>query len=707
VAKKSRPSQKAATPVSGAARAGGKPKGRGVREPKPGRDLRVMLEWAAGVLAALIVVSISVGYDSRVYGLYFTPRMVFFFVFGAAFLLVSVLLLAPGIRSFRADWLDALAGAFVLWQVVSAVAAPVRNIAWFGTYNRTGGAFMWIVLGLAVILARRTLSSRRGLSLLVWAAFLALFVNALTSSIQALGGTIPWGGVDLVNGRMSGTTGNPVNMAGLCLLSIWLGGLALLRDDLPRWTRAAAAAGAATGLVPIVLAVSRAAYLGIGVGAVVLGVVLLLRRRWKAAVVLGVALVLLVAGTFAYSTSAQRIGGALSGGGESVQPTAIAGFSLSVGDQQRLEFWQIALRATRTRPVFGYGPGAYAVAFREFVSPARLQEIPNMVVSDPHDLPLLLSSSEGIPGLLLGMGLLCAMVTVVGVRVLGRLRRPRGEEGEGFAAALGASAYGIAILTFLLVSPTDLVTLCPLALVVGAALGEPAADSRLSLDVRPFTRRPVLGRLATGAAGIIGLAFLIAALVLGTRLYAADIASVKASRNFDQQQALRAAELFPWYPHYAQIAGSLVWRNALSENRPAAEAERGQQLIVSSISYDPGQVLARADIARFYLATKRPALAVAQLQQGLKWCPNSPTLQGLYAYSSYVATKEVGDVTLGVSIREGFEARPPTVADGWYWLYMALDTEGDASAAAVALQKANALAPNLTPDDYTRRLQGG
>jgi O-antigen ligase len=668
---------------------------------------RLALEWAAGILAGLMVLAVGTGYDGRVYALYFTPRVVFFFVFAAGFILVSTLLLAPGIRSLRLDWLDALAGGFVVWQVVSAVAAPTRNLAWFGTYNRTSGAFLWIVLGLIIVLGRRTLSGRRGTLPLLWTAAFLLSLNAVMASIQALGGTIPWGGVNLADGRMTGSTGNAVNMAGLCLLAAWLGGLALFQGAPTRRSRWAAAVGAVAGLLPIVLAVSRASYIGVAVAGVVLIITVLLRRRWKAGVWLVVVLALFAVGIFSYSTSSQRISGGLTGGGQAAQASGGAASDLSIGDQQRVEFWRVAMQGTKARPLTGYGPGAYAVAFREFVPAARLQEVPNMVVSDPHDLPLLLSSTEGIPGVLLGMGLLCAAVFLVGARVVRGLRRPLGEEAGSFVPAVAASAYGLAILAYLLVSPTDLVTVCPFILVLGATLGEPAAGARLSWEVPSFRREAVTGRAVTTGIAIVAVVFLVAASVMGARLWRADISSVNASRGYDQQQALDAAELFPWYPHYAQTAGSLIWRAAINNKASAAESARGEQLLISSLSYDPGQVLARADLARFYLTTTRPALAVAQVRQGLAFCPNSPTLQALYAYSSYVATKEAGDPALGTSIRESFAALPPTVADGWYWLNMALTAEGDASAAQVALEKANALAPSLTSDDYARRLQGG
>ena len=707
MAKKNRSRQKPAESAA-ANRAGGPRGSQGARPRTAGPPVGATIEWVGGFVAGLLVLAIGLGYDGRVYGLYFTPRVVYFFVLAALFFLVWAMMARPGMRPFRLDWLDALGGAFVLWQVVSAVAAPTRNLAWFGTYNRTSGAFLWMALGLILLLARRVLAGRRALLPLIWAATLVLFLNATMSATQALGGGIPWGGVSLVEGRMTGTTGNPVNMAGLCLLAAWLGALALLHGGLSRLNRYVAAAGALSGLTATVLAVSRASYIGLGIGFVVLAAVVLLRRRWKAAVVLGVVLVLFVAGTFAYQGSSQRIGGALSGAASQATSGSGSGeSSTSQSDQQRVEFWRVALKATGERPVFGYGPGAFATAFRLFVPTALIQQIPNLVVSDPHDFPLLLSSTTGIPGLLFGLGLLFAATAVLGVRAVRGLRRPRGEVGDGFGPVTAAAAYVLAVLAFLLVSPTDLVTVCPLMLVLGAAVGAPVAGARLSVEVSAVVGRPALGKFVVAAAGTVGLALFVLALVMGIRFYEADIASVNASRYTDSGQATRAAGLFPWYPHYEQVAGSLIWRTALNNNGTSAEAERGQRLLLSSLTYDPGQVLARADLARFYLATGRPAPAVEAVKGGLIYCPDSPTLQGLYAYSAYVAAKEVGDPALARSIGESFVALPPTVADGWYWLNTAYEAEGDASAAQTALQKANALAPALTPDDYARRLQGG
>ena len=376
MAKKNRVRQKPAESAA-ANRAGGRRGSPSVLPRAAGPTVGAAFEWVGGFLAGLLVLAIGLGYDGRVFGLYFTPRMVYFFALTALFFLVWVAIVRPGVRPFRLDWIDAVGGAFVLWQVVSALAAPTRNLAWFGTYNRTSGAFLWMALGLILLLARRVLAGRRALQPLIWAAALVLFLNATMAATQALGGGIPWGGVTLTEGRMTGTTGNPVNMAGLCLLAAWLGGLALLHGGLSRLNRYVAAVGAVSGLIATVLAVSRASYIGLGVAFLVLAAVVLLRRRWRAALALGVVLVLFVAGTFAYEGSSQRIGGALGGAAaEGAQGSSAADSSTQQSDQQRVEFWRVALSATAERPVFGYGPGAYATAFRLFVPAARIQEIP-------------------------------------------------------------------------------------------------------------------------------------------------------------------------------------------------------------------------------------------------------------------------------------------------------------------------------------------
>jgi O-antigen ligase len=429
----------------------------------------------------------------------------------------------------------------------------------------------------------------------VWAAAFVLILNAILTLTQATGGTTPWGGVNLSNGRMTGTSGNPVNTAGLSLLAVWLGGLAFFGGGLPPWSRRLAAVGAVCGLVPIVLSVSRAAYIGLAVAAVLLVAALLLRRRWRSVAVLGVVAVLFVAGTMAYSSRsgghiAQTVPGSIVAQDASAT-AAGTGPSLSDSDTQRIEFWRVALDAVQERPILGYGPGAYAAAYRLFVPAARLQAEPNTVVSDPHNMPLLLASTIGIPGLLLALTLLAGGVLVLVVRAGKSLWR-REPEPDGSRATIGM-VYALAVLAYLMVSPTDLVTVAPLMLVLGAALGPPAERARLSVVLPAFQSRKGVGQAVTGVLALAcGVAFVVV-LVMGVRLYQADIASAKAAQQRSIAESVRAGELFPWYPHFPQVAGGMLWRQAMTQD-PAkpntGDAERGEALLKKSLAYDPGQV---------------------------------------------------------------------------------------------------------------------
>ena len=285
----------------------------------------------------------------------------------------------------------------------------------------------------------------------------------------------------------------------------------------------------------------------------------------------------------------------------------------------------------------------------------------------------------------------------------------REAEPGGSRATIGL-VYALAVLAYLMVSPTDLVTVAPLMLVLGAALGPASERTRLSVMLPAVQSRKACwaGCDRGTGAGLHGRAG--GGAGHGRAPYQADIASASGAKLRSVEEAVRAGELFPWYPHYTQVAGGMLWRRALTQDAAQpnkADAERGEELLKKSLAYDPGQVLARADLARYYLTGQRPGLAVEQVRLGLPSCPNSPTLQGILGYSSYSAVVDAHDATVAKTTSDVLQALPPTVADGWYWLSEALRVQGDIAGADAALARATSLGPTLKPADYERRLQGG
>ena len=207
---------------------------------------------------------------------------------------------------------------------------------------------------------------------------------------------------------MTGTTGNPINLAGLCLLTAWLGAVAVRRVPTAVWLRAVAAVGVVAGLVGTALAVTRAAYLGLAAAIVVVAVAWIVQRRVRLVAALA-AVVLLLVVTALVQTSAGGDGPTLA---ERFDATNV-GTALGKSDSKRVQLWRESLDAVGDRPLVGYGGGAFVVADRLHRPAKRLVSSPWNVATDPHSAPLLILATTGIVG-----GLLAAALGVLCVRGL-------------------------------------------------------------------------------------------------------------------------------------------------------------------------------------------------------------------------------------------------------------------------------------------------
>lgn len=486
-------------------------------------------------------------------------------------------------------------------------------------------------------------------------------------------------------GRMTGTTGNPVNLAGLSLLSLYVGGLALLRGDLRRWVRGVLGVGAFLGIACVVLAVSRAGYLGWAGGLAAGALFLVLARRWRAlAVVVGVAAVVGVL-FLAHNPRAQDAMGP-----SSSQAAAGGDGTLTESDQSRIEFWRIGAEATLDRPITGWGQGAYVVAYRALVSPQTAAERPNVAVSDPHQVGMLLGAGSGVPGLLLGLALLVGPP----VLLLSRFRRS-----EDPAPLLPAAVYGLGGLVFLQVSPVDPVVLVPMMLALSAA---DAREGRFAVTIPAFRS----GRLAGWILAVVASALLVWAVVDGVAFYRADAAFGESMRSSNPGLALRAHRLAPQVPEYAQVAGGLLWRRGVADQDKDL-VNTGEAVLLRGLAADPASVTIRAELARLLSATTRPEQAVDQCRQGLVFSPHYPILQGLWGYSALVALQDLQQPELGDRLAGGLEDLPVNSPDGWHWLGKVRTAQGDTGAAAAANAQATELGPELTDADYQRRLETG
>ena len=635
----------------------------------------------------------ALAYDPGSVGKYFVPRFALLYPLACLSALILILRSYPWRAGLSFDVLDLAAAAFAFWQAVAAVLSPAPVVAWLGYYNRGTGAVFWVALVVLFVVARRLLSRTRGVEVLAWVAAGTLAIAGIVAAAQAAGAESLWGGSEVL-GRVDGTTGNPITLAGVSLLGLWLAaGLPQWRRSVTRFVVGAGAAGAAACLI---LSVSRAAYLGLAVGTLVLAIAWALERRRRALFVLGVVVVAAVAVTVAYGAVSGRDSDLLS---------RIAGDStsgLTSSDSLRVALWHEASQAVAWRPLTGVGAGAFVVVDRRFRSPERKFSRPWELASDPHSLPLLVGATSGIPGLLLA--------GLVVVLLLRQMRIARRESGRAGAAARAPTsfrfsaglAYLTAAVTFLLFSPLDPVLAVPMTLVAGATCGAPLASDRLSWQVAAQWSRRRIAVALTAALVTVGVALLVVT-AGGVQWWRADRALARSARDRDTDSAVRAAQLWGLEPFYSLEAGAKTWRQGLSAD-DSTRVSLGRSLVQRGIARDRTGALGYADLARLDIAQARLREAVTTLREGLTSNPHQPVLQGLWGYAALVAETQVKDGGLAGELLGELRTLPADSPDAWFWISRVLAARGDTAGEAAARARARRLAPLLGSWRYRQRL---
>ena len=190
---------------------------------------------------------------------------------------------------------------------------------------------------------------------------------------------------------------------------------------------------------------------------------------------------------------------------------------------------------------------------------------------------------------------------------------------------------------------------------------------------------------------------------VGLRFYQADQAFDAFAASQRPSDTVRASRLMPWEPSYALEAGAATWRDAAAGHDAAGLAE-GERLIDRGIARDPTGPLGYADLARLDMADGHIGRVPADLRAGLRRNPGDPSLEALWAYAALEVLSRRHDDALAATIFNGLRDWGPMSADAWYWLSAYYQRTGDTAAAEAAIARARALAPELTAQDYERRL---
>ena len=323
---------------------------------------------------------------------------------GGVFLLVALIL---GSRRRERPLSDPANGVLLLAALLMVIGAALATsgwLAWVGLGNWL--PFFWAFWGFQPYLA--TVAARRRVGLLLVAGTVPVVITGLgqlwfgwSGPLQALGGAIIWhlkaGGNP--SGRLAGLF-DYANIAGSWLALAWPFTLAaLVAPGLGRWSRATVLALASAVVTAILLTDSRNAW-----GAFVLALPLVLgASSW--AWLLPLLLVGLAIVSAATLTGVPEV---LQDPARQIVPEAIWGRLSDLrysGERPlaitRLAQWGTALGLIAERPWLGWGAAAFSILY-----PQRM----GRWHGHPHNLPIDLAVSHGLPVALLVVALVLVLL---------------------------------------------------------------------------------------------------------------------------------------------------------------------------------------------------------------------------------------------------------------------------------------------------------
>jgi O-antigen ligase len=452
-------------------------------------------------------------------------------------------------RGLRLSRVDQLLGLFLALGLVSALFAT----NWWAA----GRAVALSLSGATCFWCARTVA-RAGLARWLIAAFaLAGVAGALTSLLQTYGVRVD---VFSLNRAPGGTFGNRNFMAHLCVIVFPALLLTTLRARSPRafgWWSAALAAVAGA----LVLSRSRAAWLALiaCVFALAAFAYLALRRtrgilRWRrlplllVIAVAGGGVALLLPNTLNWKSDSPYLETARS----------VVNYREGSG-RGRLVQYKNSARMTLHYPVFGVGPGNWAVVYPKFASPGDPSLGSDGMTANPwpsSDWMTFLSERGPVAFVLLGLAMVALLVDAV--------RALRTEADPEHALAAWALLGTVVVL--LVVSTFDAVLLLPTpALIAWGLLGALSPPSRPRVVVDLPTTQRVAAMLLVAILG--GLAITRSA----TQVAAMSVfeSSTRASR------VERAAELDPGsYRIHMRLAETYAKRGSCANVRTHAGMAR-------------------------------------------------------------------------------------------------------------------------------------
>ncbi|HEY3544961.1 MAG TPA: O-antigen ligase family protein [Propionicimonas sp.] len=464
-------------------------------------------------------------------------------------------------------------GVGVAWFLVAAATSATPALSILGRYPRYEGVLAVLGYCLAMAAGARLLgpSAPQNRDFFTSSIAVAAVVTAVVAVIQLA--------LD-PNARVIGLLGNSSILGGWASMAFCLIGWRSLQRRHPLWLVGLACAG-----LTVLVAASRAAWLGLGIALIgTLAVRLASRPRprwWVApAVLVGFGLLAwLVPQTQARVTGSTPFATATVNG--------------------RLLLWADTWPLVAEHPLTGVGPSRFVDAIGAYHSPSWAAAVgPYAPPDSPHNVVLQVLAATG------PMGLAACLALVVTVMVALWHARPWDDWQSGTVTALVALATGY------LFSFTDPVTTTLAMVILGGAAAAP------QMTTPPWRRRLRLAGVTTW--------LVVASILAGTALIAeARYSAVLAERSATPAQLLEVASIRPWDADLAIRLGRTFAELAVEGSAPAGSAI---PLVSSACSQLPSSSECAMVLGDLQTIAGEPASAVATLQKARRIDPNNVDL---------------------------------------------------------------------------------
>ena len=680
--RRARPGAAKSRPV-GAREASGTVRAGAVRPPWSDRAVFTCLRALFFLLPITMLNLTGLGLDQYLFDPFDTAKM---FVFRALLLVAlgiwvwSLLMSGGTIRRTKFDWWVL---GFVGWAALTTALSVHPATSLFGKYTRYEGFATYLGYGVLFFLSVQVLNSEGRVRSMARTICLSGLLVSLYGVMQATGhDPSRWATLPFDKGMAFSTLGNPDLLGGYIIFPLVINVAMALSEARNNWKLFH---WIATFFISAcwILTFVRGAWVGGVVGLGFLMVVVVRQRRSL------LALDKLFLGLTGIAAVAVAVVTMRSGAGvTNVLSRALSAFSLSEGSVgSRLQIWGSALQAIWHRPLFGWGPDTFRFAFGPYRTVDYVAHNGFAMTADnAHNYILQLTTTLGVPGVLLAYGVFVAALWSGG---RGTLTRGGGTadgllRGGFLAASVGFLVYLVFGLS--VVSSTSILWLT------------------VAIMVAPRAREHVVQRPAWGAwvawpvAAVLCVAFVGSALLLEADYY--YLQSNKSGAENVEANTRKASRLNPFNETYrmgvARVATSTFneWNTLAVQQRDAGTQDadvtrRAQSAFDAAVAAWRGALgfsrreqdsyinLAMVYNSRAELDPAYYSEAIAVAREGLRFNPATPSLKLQLALALFNS----GDTPAAVAEAKAAAGMDPAYLDPSYLLGEMYVQTGDFTAA--------------------------